>query len=336
MPKTQTIVLAAALAFVPAIAGAHTIVISNDDGLTSNTVALYQALKSAGHDVVVSVPCQNQSGMGTALRIDIPSATLAGACRSGVASAGMPSAGPMQRAGIDPRDFYYVDGTPVMAMLYGVDVVGQKRWGRAPDLVLSGPNEGQNVGSVILNSGTVSVTQVAMMNGIPAIAISAGASTADDATLANPASPVIAKRAVELIDSLFARAEGGSVLPAGVGLNVNFPDKLDHLQWRASRIGTYNAYMFRYVEDMAATRSPLLEAMAREHGMTLPKGPGLSVTMNDSKPTAEQQDDESIVYRTAIAVSPMQAGYSAPTLESLSQWLVNGLPAANGVREQKP
>lgn len=43
------------------------IVLSNDDGLTSNLVALYEALEAAGHDVIVSVPCTGQSGRGAAI-----------------------------------------------------------------------------------------------------------------------------------------------------------------------------------------------------------------------------------------------------------------------------
>ena len=328
MRTTLAISLAMALAVAPTFAHAGTIVISNDDGLTSNILALYKALKASGHDVVVSVPCQNQSGMGTSIRIGIPAEKLATGCLSGAAPAGAPTAGPMSREGIDANDFYYVDGTPVMAMLYGVDVVGQNRWGRNPDLVLSGPNEGQNLGSIILNSGTVSVTQVALMNGIPAIALSAGAQTADDKTLANPASPTIAAWSTQLVDSLFARSGTGSVLPTGMGLNVNFPDKLDaaNLKWKASRIGTYNAYMFRYVADMAASSTPMMVEMAKEHGMTLPKGPGMSIDMNSNKPSATQQDDESVVYQTAISVSAMQAGYASPELDTVSPWLVSELP----------
>jgi broad specificity polyphosphatase/5'/3'-nucleotidase SurE len=39
----------------------------NDDGLTSNIKATYDALKAAGHDVIVSVPCTGQSGRGAAI-----------------------------------------------------------------------------------------------------------------------------------------------------------------------------------------------------------------------------------------------------------------------------
>jgi hypothetical protein len=46
----------AALVTCASPAFALNIVLSNDDGLTSNLAALYLALKAAGHDVIVSVP----------------------------------------------------------------------------------------------------------------------------------------------------------------------------------------------------------------------------------------------------------------------------------------
>jgi 5'/3'-nucleotidase SurE len=226
------------------------IVISNDDGLTSNILALYNALKAAGHDVIVSVPCQNQSGTGTSLNQGLPAPTLAQACRCGSAAAGAPSAGPMQREGIGAGDFFYVEGTPVMAVLYGIDVLAQGRWGKPPDLVLSGPNEGQNVGSIIVNSGTVSVVQMALARGIAAIALSAGANSADDATLANPLSKLIATLSVQLVRSLLAHAGQGKILPAGLGLNVNFPDNPEGAAWKAAVVGSYSAYDFVFVPDI--------------------------------------------------------------------------------------
>ncbi|MEE4154429.1 MAG: acid phosphatase, partial [Erythrobacter sp.] len=43
---------------------------------------------------------------------------------------------------------------------------------------------------------------------------------------------------------------------------------------------------------------------------TIPSLPGVSFDFNTARPSPDQQDDESVVYRRAIAVSPMQAGYS--------------------------
>ena len=42
--------------------------------------------------------------------------------------------------------------------------------------------------------------------------------------------------------------------------------------------------------------------------------------------SATQQDDESVVYQTAISVSAMQAGYASPELDTVSPWLVSELP----------
>jgi 5'-nucleotidase len=302
---------ATAVGLAPASAAARNIVLTNDDGLTSNVVALYEALKAAGHDVVVSVPCVNQSGQGAALGIARPVAPLKTACLNDAAQPGDPGAGPMTRATLPAGDFHYVDGTPVAALLHGLDVVGKARWGKAPDLVLSGPNEGQNVGAIILSSGTVSAAQYAAVNGIPAIALSAGAGT-EGASLDNPLSDEVAGRTVELVTHLEARAGQGPLLPAGLALNVNFPDQPAGARWQLSEIGTYNAYKVGFTADMAASASPMMQMMAKSRGMDIPALPGVSFDFNTVAPSPEQMDDESVVYRKAIAVSPMQAGYSYP------------------------
>lgn len=313
----QSLLLRAAAAAIAltalqtAPAAAHTIVLTNDDGLTSNVVALYRALKADGHDVVVSVPCTNQSGMGAALHIARPLAPLVEPCLNDAAKVGAPGAGPMTRPDLPRGDFFYVVGTPVMALLYGLDVEAARRWGKAPDLILSGPNEGQNVGAIILSSGTVSNAQYAAVRGIPAIALSAGADSTGDKALANPQSKEVARLSADLVKALGERAKDGALLPANLALNVNFPDKLDGARWRATRIGTYNAYKLGFVENMAASASPTMVEMAKRHGAELPPLPGLSFDFNQALPTKGQSDDESVVYRSAIAVSPMQAGYEA-------------------------
>jgi 5'-nucleotidase len=302
---------AALLALAPAGAAARTIVLTNDDGLTSNVVALYKALKEAGHDVVVSVPCTNQSGQGAALGIARPLAPLKAACLNDAAQPGDPGAGPMTRAGLPAGDFYYVDGTPVAALLHGLEVVGQARWGKAPDLVLSGPNEGQNVGAIILSSGTVSAAQYAAVSGIPAIALSAGSNT-EAGTLDNPLSPVVAQLTVDLVKHLEGRAGAGALLPHGLALNVNFPDQPAGARWQMTEIGSYNAYKVGFTANMAASASPTMKAIAEQRGMQVPPLPGVSFDFNTATPAPDQMDDESVVFRKAIAVSPMQAGYAYP------------------------
>lgn len=306
--RFASLLAGAALIVAPSVASARNIVLSNDDGLTSNVVALYHALTEAGHDVVVSVPCTNQSGQGAALSIGRPLVPLSEPCLNDAAVQGDPGAGAMTREGLPAGDFHYVNGTPVMALMFGIDVVGQARWGAAPDLVLSGPNEGQNVGSVVISSGTVSNAQLAALRGLPAIALSAGSNTEGE-DLANPLSAEVANLTMDLVSVLDEAAGEGRMLPEGLALNVNFPDDLNGADWRVSQIGTYNAYAISMTANMAENASPTMAAMAAARGMEVPSLPGLSFEINQAEPTAEQMHDESVVYRTHIAVSPMQPGY---------------------------
>lgn len=318
--RIPLLLAAAALSMTSMQAHARNIVLSNDDGLTSNVLALYLALTEAGHDVVVSVPCTNQSGMGAALMIGRPLAPLAEDCLNHAAKTGDPGAGAMTRDGLPAGDFHYVSGTPVMALLYGIDVVGMERWGAEPDLVLSGPNEGQNLGAIILSSGTVSNAQFAAVRGIPAIALSAGANTEGE-DLANPLSADVADLAVQLVSVLEEKAGDGRILPEGMALNVNFPNELAGAQWRLSQVGSYNAYRLSFTTNMADSASPTMRAMAEARGMQVPPLPGLNFAMNDAAPAPGEENDESIVYRTAIAVSPMQAGYEAtPVADAAIEW----------------
>jgi 5'-nucleotidase len=284
----------------PDAALARNILITNDDGLTSNVKALHEALKARGHDVIVVVPCRQQSGMGGALQAMQPLGPLASDCLNGAASVGDPGAGPMTRPDLGP-DFHYVDGTPVMATLYGIDVVGHARWNKAPDMVISGPNIGRNVGGIVVSSGTVSNVQYALIRGIPAIALSAGAGTDSGPDLDNPLSAAVAGRVLELVGRLEDSSGAGPLLPAGTALNVNFPDALDSADWKLARIGTSMAYDLRFVTDLqgpSAAGNPAL--------------PGLQFRVMAEGEAPSQEKDESAIARSDIAISVMQLAYDAP------------------------
>ena len=302
------LVLALALA-VSTTASARHIVISDDDGLSSNVVAHYRAQKDDGHDVVVAVPCTNPSGMGAAMTIGGALPPLTAGCRSGAASAGDPGAGPMTRADLPKGDFYYVSGTPVMATYYGIDVAAAKRWGRAPDLVLSGPNEGQNVGPMILGSGTVSNARMAAYRGVPAVALSAGFASMGDDRPGRPQSTEVAARTLELVRLLDRAAGAGPMLPPGVALNVNFPDaRVATAPWQLARVGTYDAYRGRFVENMSRA-TPAEQAL-----MTTPAEPRPGITFEriTGKPRPDQLGDEAVVMGKAIAISVLADGETVP------------------------
>lgn len=296
------------------------VVLSNDDGLTSNVKALYSALKAQGHDVVVSIPCSGQSGMGAAIKFFNPIIPLTEACLNNAGQVGEPGAGSVSKDddGFDYQDFYYVNGTPIMALAYGLDVVAAKRWGGAPDLVLSGPNEGQNVGSIVNSSGTVSNAQFAAARGLPAIALSADSNTEGEEDEAgnhadNPLSAEVATLTTQLLNALMEKTSNGAILPTGVALNVNFPTDLTNATWAFSRHGSYNQYSIKFVEDLSQ------DPVAQGYGLGQYAFPGISIGFATAEPTDEQAQDESVVYRSQIAVTAMQVGFEQSAAGQ--QWL---------------
>ncbi|WP_348692822.1 5'/3'-nucleotidase SurE [Duganella fentianensis] len=300
--------IGAGLAVCASPAFALNILLSNDDGLTSNLKALYDELRAAGHSVIVSVPCSGQSGRSAAIVMysttniipdnDKTQIEAEGGCHNGAAPTGAPAVGAFTKSGYTGGDYHYVHGTPVMATMYGLDVLATARWGKAPDLVLSGPNEGQNVGKVVINSGTIGNAQFAAGRGIPAIALSAGTNTVDNKELANANSRVVAQQTLKLIAALQAKAGSSALLPGGVALNVNFPDSVNaSSSWAFSRIGSYDTYALKF-----SSAAPW----------------GLSGSLPPAA-TAEQAEDEAVVYKTRIAVTAMQIGYEQRP--AAQQWL---------------
>jgi 5'/3'-nucleotidase SurE len=283
-------------------ASALKIIITNDDGLTSNVVALTNALRSAGHQVAVSVPCTGQSGRGGALvfysqqRIvaeNDAQITANGGCTFGIASIGDPAMGPFKKSGF--TDYHYVHGTPVVAAFYGMDSVAKQKWGTWPDLVISGPNEGQNVGGINLISGTVGAAQFVGVRNVPSIAVSAGENTASS-TLNNPRSAVVANHVVNLVAELQTKAGGKRLLPKNVVLNVNMPNNVSATTpFAFSKVGTFNKYDL----SMGSSTTP--------------------VEIPVSSATASQKNDEAVVSDQKISVTALQVGFeSSPVTQS---WL---------------
>lgn len=219
------------LATLPSPAFALRILLTNDDGFESRYLQrLFHFLRDAGHDVLLSAPYSEQSGMSAALGTlsDFPPTRTASP--GGTIAAGSPGAGPTSLA---PGQFY-VDSTPVAAVIYGLEVLAPAQWKSPPDLVIAGPNLGSNLGTVTPHSGTVGTTVTAINRGIPAFAISSA--NADFAT---------ASLLAEIVGRILAATlnQGRVALPAGTGLNVNVP-ALDPARSAAS---------YRYVYTQVAT-----------------------------------------------------------------------------------
>lgn len=79
------------LAALPAAVHAVNIVLSNDDGWAEiNIRQLYSALTSAGNDVVLSAPAENESGTGSS---DAAAKLLTKACEFNSCPKGSPAEG---------------------------------------------------------------------------------------------------------------------------------------------------------------------------------------------------------------------------------------------------
>ncbi|WP_430460549.1 5'/3'-nucleotidase SurE [Thalassolituus sp. LLYu03] len=225
MKRTPLAGLMLASALLAQPASALNIVLTNDDSWsTDNINVLFTKLKAAGHDVIMSAPCTGQSGKGGAVSF-LKAVTVD---RTEIAD---------QKACVGDTDTSkafssYVEGTPVMASLYGIDVLAPEIWGSAPDLLISGPNEGNNLGYLTNSSGTLGAANIALARGIPAIAVSAETDDADTAAL-------VADAVVELVATLEAsRPAGQPLLPAFTGLNVNTPEDMEnHKGFHFSQVG---------------------------------------------------------------------------------------------------
>ena len=121
------------------------ILISNDDGyLAPGLIALADALSSIA-EIVVVAPDSNRSGSSNSLTLDRPLSVARAA-----------------------NGFYFVNGTPSDCV--HVALTGMLEF--KPDLVVSGINQGQNMGDDTLYSGTVAAATEGFLFGIPAIAFS--------------------------------------------------------------------------------------------------------------------------------------------------------------------
>ncbi|MCL0076535.1 5'/3'-nucleotidase SurE [Dehalococcoidia bacterium] len=182
------------------------ILVSNDDGIYARGLwALVRALKGVG-EVIVVAPDREQSAVGTSVTLHYPLRVKKAKSRlSGV-------------------EAYSVEGTPADSVILGLQMLAKD----GVDLVVSGINEGLNLGNDVFISGTVGAALQGYFYEIPAVAISA-------ALVKNKVRFDTAARMAAL---LAKKVEQKDLLP-GTLLNVNLPHlplrKIQGIQ--ATRLG---------------------------------------------------------------------------------------------------
>ena len=124
------------------------ILVSNDDGYDAPGITALAAALSSLAEITVVAPSRNRSATSNSITVDR-------ALRITQADNG----------------FYFVDGTPADCVHLAVTGFLDFR----PDLVVSGVNDGANLGDDTIYSGTVAAAMEGYLLGIPSIAVSLAA-----------------------------------------------------------------------------------------------------------------------------------------------------------------
>jgi 5'-nucleotidase len=178
--------------------GSWLILLSNDDGYRAPAIRVLRDALATFAEVVICAPEAEQSAASHSLSIHRPLRLVR-------------------------RDeaIFSVDGTPADCVYVALHA-GTRVLPRTPDLVVSGLNDGVNLGADVFYSGTVAAAREGALRGHPAMAVSAGKGT--DLVAASKVSARLARAMLE------------AASPRPLLLNVNFPAG-SHWQVRATCSG---------------------------------------------------------------------------------------------------
>lgn len=161
------------------------ILLSNDDGYFAPGLACLAEALSAIADIIVVAPERDRSGASNSLTLDRPLSLHK-----------------------SHNGFYYVNGTPTDCVHLAVTGMLDS----LPDMVVSGINDGANMGDDTVYSGTVAAATEGFLLGIPSFAISLASLSAGNFSTA-------ARVATEMVQRFENDKLHGPVL-----LNINVPD----------------------------------------------------------------------------------------------------------------
>lgn len=161
------------------------ILLSNDDGYFSPGIEHLARALSAVADITVVAPERDRSGASNSLTLDRPLSLRQSA-----------------------NGFYYVNGTPTDCVHLAVTGMLDEM----PDMVVSGINNGANMGDDTIYSGTVAAATEGFLLGVPSVAVSLCSKVGAHYETA-------ARVALEVVEMIRRRQTGEPVL-----LNVNVPD----------------------------------------------------------------------------------------------------------------
>lgn len=132
------------------------ILLTNDDGIYSPGLRAAAAAVCDLGDLLMVAPAEQQTGMGRA----VPPVPGRRVSRVGLL------------VGCQELPAYAVESTPAQAVTLGILALAPHLFGRRPDLVISGINYGENLGTTVTASGTVGAALQAAELGVHGLAVS--------------------------------------------------------------------------------------------------------------------------------------------------------------------
>ena len=179
------------------------ILLTNDDGINGSGLwALVHELKRRGHEVIIAAPLNQQSGMSHALSV----------LRE------------IEYKRFDNPDFeaWTFDGTPTDCVKIYLEGMSDKKF----DAVISGINDGANLATDVLYSGTVGAALEGFLHAIPSLAVSLDKNSTIDFDTCAAATTDYLEKILSVIHEPFLH-------------NINFPKKFraDKPEFISTRLG---------------------------------------------------------------------------------------------------
>ena len=243
------------------------ILLSNDDGyFAPGLTSLVEALSSFA-DTVVVAPERDRSGSSNSLTLDRPLSLHK-----------------------SHNGFYYVNGTPTDCVHLAVTGMLDK----LPDMVISGINDGANMGDDTIYSGTVAAATEGFLLGIPSLALSL-------ANVSDENFSTAARVAADIVQRFKQNKFHEPIL-----LNINVPDiPYEHLQGiEVTRLGRRHK-----AEAVVKSQSPRGEIVYWV---------GAAGAVQD----ASEDTDFHAIQLNRVSVTPLQIDLTQyGQIDTVKQWL---------------
>jgi 5'-nucleotidase len=249
------------------------IFVTNDDGIEAPGLKTLVEVLGSLDEVYVVAPDRERSAIGMAITLHRP-----------------------LRATQVADHAFSVDGTPVDCVDLAISTLLPKR----PKLLVSGINQGQNIGSDIHFSGTIAAAKKGTFLGIPSIAVSLALEQAQEPT------PAMHYETAAAIVCRIAKQVIASGMPDQILLNINVPNyplsQIKGIEMTRQDLGTYSANAIKRLDQRGR----------------------LYYWIGGERAQIDQGEDTDLhaIRNQRVSITPVQLDFTAHDLiEPLTAWL---------------